>query len=76
LAFLVPKYPPPILALLTPKSQGLVVANGLAQIYEHGRAECGRTKIRGVDSPVRSGAETANISIDGWPKASGSPTGV
>ena len=50
------------------------MAQVLAQIYPYGRAECGRTKIRGVGLPVRSGAETANTSIDGWPKASGSPT--
>ncbi len=40
----------------------------------YGRAECGRTKIREIGSPVRSGAETAYTSIDGWPKASGSPS--
>ncbi len=39
-----------------------------------GRAECGPTKIREIGLPVRSGAETAYTSIDGWPKASGSPT--
>ncbi len=46
----------------------------LAASCHYGRAECGPTKIRGVGSPVRSGAETAYTSIDGWPKASGSPT--
>ena len=40
----------------------------------YGRAECGRTKIRENGSPVRSGAEMAYNSSDGWPKASGSPT--
>jgi len=40
----------------------------------YGRAECGRTKIRGNGSPIRSGAETAYTSTDSWPKASGSPS--
>ena len=52
------------------QSDGLLV--GFSCSY--GRAECGPTKIRAVGLPIRSGAETAYTSIDGWPKASGSPT--
>jgi hypothetical protein len=40
----------------------------------YGRAERGPTKIREIGSQVRSGAEAAYISRDGWPKTSGSPS--